>query len=453
VDCQRADWGEHVLLCKNSGLKEEWMSAFEKMSVEFVRDGEIDFAERKRILSDLHLLDNWSKRAVCSNGLLEAMLKVMEVEKCDKYLFSLVGLVDALRFSDGQSIDVDMCFMFVYELNGACRVLNEIVKRPTMHFNQKVSTLRFFRLLASQPKIQAVLLDQLDKLLPLINIVVENAESSAVASELGIFLSSILYSAETPFIHHRSQRLCLEELNIQIWMECAFGNSKWSADMEMGAMELILALLVDVDLFSDYHDLIPENNIEEIFLKYPALLKNLVFGLLDMLIIPKDVFYGAALHGLSLIFSSSLITDEIMKNLWLLTEIDHEADEEASQMAPLPEMLQLLQRDPIVQLTFFRTHVHLNVLKILSSVLSNSFCNLAFMEAAIGNKFLNETLDFVEKRYRQGLNGAQQYKLSHALTDSTKVGNEEEIQDILTMISHTRSLMVQLPTTLSPSDV
>lgn len=445
VACQRQNWKEHSEFCKDECIKHSWMEAFERLNELFVCYKENASQDRKSLLASLNILEPWSKAVLISNGLLQLVIEWIQTEKSDKYAFSLVLLVDALRLGDGESIHVDMCFFLLYELNGAEVVLNSIIQRPNLHFNQKVSILRFFRLLAAQPKLQPLLLEKLPELLPLINLICENGESSQLVSEFGIFLSSLLYSSETVFIHHEMQRKCLDELNIQLCMECAFGESKWSADMEMGAMELILALLISADLFPDYLELSLQNNIDEFFLKYPLLLKNLVFGLLDMLIIPKDVFYGSAIHALSLLFSRPLIVDEMMKNLWLLAEIDDEAEATERQLAPLPEMLQIFQKDPIVHLHFFRTHTHINVLQILIQLLSNRYCNRLFLDAAVGNQLFSEHIDYVEKRYVAGLKRANSYKETHSLSIHSKVGNEEEMQDVLKLISKIRNLANDLP--------
>lgn len=447
--CQSSNWTEHSEICKNSGMRMEWCSAVTHAIDTFGASNEVSISERKSTLVSLNLLENWSKSILASIGFVKVLLLLIMREKYSSYNFSLVALVDLLRMPDGQSLNENLCFLFVFEELGLVPVLTVLAQHAQLHFSQKLSTLRFVRLLAAHPKLQPSICDQLDTLLPLISQTVEKSQSTDICSELGVILCSLLYSADSAPQHGLIQSKYGDSLNLPLWMSCAFGESPWSGDMEMSAVELLLALIIDIDLFPDYDDLFRAHIVTRKLLPQPTLLKQFVFGFLDMVLVPKEVFHGAALHALHILFSDSEVMDEVMKNVWLLSDL--EEDEEATEQekatgaeSPLREMLRLLQTNPVVQLNFFQTHTHLNILHILRYVLLSPYCNTNFVEATLGRDHLLSYLSYLEERYLSAIGEAEKYKLAHHVSQVTKVGNQGEMEDVLQLITSVRGLVESL---------
>ena len=468
--CQRSNWSEHSEICKDIGTRGNWCQAVAHAIDTFGSPHEMALSDRKTALSGLRLLENWSKSILASIGFIRVLLELIMRERYTSYNFSLVALVDLLRVKDVQSINENLCFLFVFEESGLVSVLKVLSQHAQLNFSQKLSTLRFLRLLAAHPKLQPAICDQLDTLLPLISQTAENGQSTDICSELGVFLCSVLYSATSPSQHGSIQALYASSLNLQLWMSCAFGESPWSADMEMGAVELLLALIIDVDLFpaSEYDDLSRSHFVHKVLLPRPLLLKQFVFGSLDMLLVPNPVFHGAALHTLNILFSDSDVMDEVMKNLWLFSDLEDEKDahqlgddegaigndigrgiegggddyEDGTKAeSPLREVLRLFHSNPIVQLNFFQTHIHLNILHIFRYVLLSPYCNCNFVEATVGTSHLTSYLAYLEQRYLAAIGEAEKYKLTHRLSQVEKVGNEGEMEDVIKLISAVRGLL------------
>lgn len=421
------------------------MEAFLRFTIDFACETEIPSADRKALIGSLKLLEPWAKGIIVSLGLLNAMVDVILKEKYSTFCYSLVALVDVLRQPNEPEVDVDPCTALVCVTNGLQVVLEVLANHPQLNAGQKLSTLRFLRLLSANPNIQPLLRDQMRELLPLISNAVHNARSIEVASEMGIVLSSILYSAESPEEHCQLQSLYMESLELNLWMSCAFGESSWSADMDMGGVELLLALLIDVDLFPDYEEHLQHNIIENWILKSEHLLKHVIFGLLDMTTVPKDVFQAAAIHALCILMSHPTVAEEVMINLWLMNDLEDDEEGVASENSPLRELVKLFQVEPIVQLNFFRTHMHSNILQILLVFLKSRFCNKSCIEAAAGSTFLLNNIDYLEKRYHNGIQSALKWRESHGVLSRGRVGNEAEMESILAMLKEARKLIKDAP--------
>ena len=445
VDCQKANWKLHSAICNRPSAQQDWIQSFLQFTTDFASEIEIPNAERKAIIGSLKLLEPWAKGIIISLGLLNAMVDVILKEKYTTFCYSLVALVDVLRQPNAPEIDVDPCIALVCVTNGLNVILEVLANHAQLNAGQKLSTLRFLRLLSANPKIQPLLRDQMQELLPLISNAVHNARSIEVASEMGIALSSILYSAESPEEHRHLQSLYVESLELHLWMSCAFGESPWSADMDMGAVEVLLALLIDVDLFPDYEEHLQHNIIENWILKSEHLLKHVVFGLLDMTVVPKDVFQAAAIHALCILMSHPTVAEEVMINLWLMNDMEDDDDDTPSDNSPLRELVKLFQAEPIVQLNFFRTHTHSNILQILLIFLKSRFCNKSCIEAAAGSTFLLNNLEYLKKRYHNGLQSALKWRQSHGVLSRGRVGNEAEMESILAMIAEAKKLIENAP--------
>lgn len=445
LDCQKQNWAIHSLICNNSNAQTAWIASFLRYIDSFSKPEELENSERKALITSLQLLENWSKGIIASLGLLNSMVDLVTREKYSNYCYSLVALVDVLRKANAPEIDLDMCIAFLCVTNGLIVILNVLANDTQLNASQKLSTLRFLRLLSANPKTQPILRDQLEDILPLISKAVHTARSIDVASEMGIILSSLLYSAESPEEHHAIQSLYVEKLELHLWMDCAFGESSWAADMDMGAVELLLALLIDIDLFPDYDEHLQFNITKNLLLKNPELLKHVIFGLLDLITVPKDVFQGAAIHALSILFSHPKVMDEVMLNLWLMNDLEDEDESNPSDNSPLRELIKLFKVEPVVQLNFFRTHMHSNILQILQLFLKSRFCNKSCIEAAIGSQFLIAHLDYLERRYRSGIEQAQKWKHTHGVLSRGRVGNEAELESILAMIGDARKLLRSAP--------
>jgi hypothetical protein len=444
--CQKEDWTTHATLCKNKELRSKWKAAFATL----VGQTCFEDGERKTAISDMQLLENWSKKALCSSGYLKILVESIEKEQYTKqreaFNFRLVALVDALRCADGQSIDVDLTFMFIYEMNGLSCMLKVLAEHHQLHFSQKLSTIRFLRLTAAQPKLQPALIDQVSTtILPLTSLIIARSESTDVAAELGIVLASILYGASSPTEYTQLQITYGNSLDLKLWMDVAFGDSSWSTNMDMGAVELLLALLADPD---DTEAGIRSTFIQYFVLPYPDLLRSMIFGFLDLLIVPKSTFYAAGLQALLLLFSKPEIVDTAMSNLWLMSDLVGENDDEeepvVGEESPLRQMLLFFRSEPIIQLTYFRVHTHIAILKIFQLVMNSQYCNRSFIEAAVGFGFLVDQLDYAQRRYQAGLAEAQKFKESHRLVQK-KVGNQEEMEAIVALISALKNRLSQLP--------
>lgn len=445
LECQKANWAVHSAICNQPKAQQAWISSFIQFTEDFARTEDVPNSERKAIIGELKLLEPWAKGIVLSLGLLKALVEVVLKEKYSSYCYSLVALVDVLRQASAPEIHLDLCIALVCVTNGVLTILEVLANHAQLNAGQKLSTLRFLRLLSANPRIQPVLRDQMRELLPSISAVVHNARSIDIASEMGIVLSSLLYSAESPEEHHQLQSLYVESLELHLWMSCAFGESSWSADMDMGAVELLLALLIDVDLFPDYEPSLQHNIIEKWLLKNDNLLKHVVFGLLDMITVPRDVFQSSATHALAILMSHPAVVEEVMLNLWFMNDFEDDDASEPSDSSPLRELVKLFQAEPIVQLNFFRTHMHSNILQIVLAFLKSRYCNKSCIEAAAGSKFLIQHLDYVEKRYRSGMQQAQKWKQTHGVLARGKVGNEAEMESILAMADEARNLIRDAP--------
>lgn len=444
AECQRENWTVHSVLCNNDALKRSWVRSFMSNLQKFESPTELPSTERKAMISALKLLEPWAKGIVASHGLLQFMVDLVLKEQYSNYNFSLVALVDVLREPNAPAVDFNMCLLLLCTTNGLNVMLEVIARHARLNGAQRLSTLRFLRLLTAHSKLQAIIREQLPWMLPIIAEAVQNAGTIDVASEFGIVLCSLLYSADTPDEHHQMQKNYVSTLNFNLWMGCAFGDSHWAADFDMGAVELLLALLIDVDLFPDYPENLRHNVIDSVLLKHSRLLEHVVYGFLDMINIPKDVFQGAALHALSILFSHPAVLKEIMLNFWLMTDVDD--DEEDEQPAsPLRAMLKLFQAEPIVQLNFFKTHMHSSILRILIAFLSSAYCNKNCVEAAVGAKDLFSQLEYLEKRYRSGLRQAEKWKQNHGLLSRGRAGNESEMESVLELIAEANRLLAACP--------
>lgn len=450
--CQRANYAEHSKFCTNQERRTNWKAAMNQLLADDEASSSSVATDFKTLSGHLNLLEPWSKRALCSSGYLELLLNATKTQRYAKesqsYNYRLVVLIDALRAPDGQSIDADLCFVFVFALNGPATVLQLLVEHTQLHYNQKLSVLRFMRLLAAHPKLQPVLIDQLETLLPLVSRAASVAGSTEIVAELGVFVASMLYGAYSPAQHGQLQILCGQHLDLKCWMDCAFGDSAASNNMEQGAVELLLALLIDDELFPEYDDMFRSHFIEKYLLIYPALLKSLVFGFLDLLMVPKSVFFAAALHALALLFSNERVLEQVMKNMWLLTDAysDDEEDAPATDSdSPLRQMIAILTApsDPVVQLTYFQTNTHVSILTILEDVLRSPYCNIHFVEAAVGKDFLGNAIQALEVRYHQAVQDAQRYKVANRMAEP--VGNETELESILQQIQVVNSVLASLP--------
>ena len=214
--CQRANWTEHSEICKNTEKRAEWCFAVAQAIDTFGASNEVSHSERKSALSALCLLENWSKSTLASLGFVNVLLELVLREKYSSYNFSLVALVDLLRLKDGQSLNENLCFLFVFEELGLVPVLTVLAQHVQLHFSQKLSTLRFVRLLAAHPKLQPAICDQLDTLLPLISQTAENGQSTDVCSELGVILCSLLYSSDSAAQHGSIQARYGDSLNLHM---------------------------------------------------------------------------------------------------------------------------------------------------------------------------------------------------------------------------------------------
>lgn len=457
-DCQRANWNVHRYLCQEKSVGIAWTRSFSRMVNEISGSKEIASSERKAMVSELKVLQPWAKDLIASQGLLSCIVRCIQTEVYSNYNFSLVLLVDALREPNEPALHLDLCIMLLCETDGLKTILEVLARHAQLNHAQRLSTLRFLRLMTSTPKLQPFFRADLQAyILPLINEAINNAKNSDVASEFAIILCSLLYSATTPEEHAKILALYHSELNFSTWVDVAFGTSRWTQEeFDMGATEFILALLIDVDLFSNYPLPMRNYTIEEILMKDDSMLEQVVYGFFDMLNIPNETFQGAALHALCILFSHDKLLDEVMRRLWIFTFPESDPDEEqkgekksAEELyseSPLRTMLKFFTKGASTQLNFFRTQMHFSALHIIHSVLASPLCNNFCVEAAIGSKDLKGHLAYLEQRYIAGLHQAQKWKLSQGITmRGREVGNEAEMNKTLELIRVVDKLLDSFP--------